>query len=49
MASDSPDREDVAASVGEDEDAGAQITPIVTLMEVAVTTGEEEEDVLLDL
>lgn len=49
MASDSPDREDVAATAGGDEDTGAQITPIVTLKEVAVTTGEEEEDVLLDL
>ncbi|KAG6513159.1 hypothetical protein ZIOFF_023467 [Zingiber officinale] len=49
MAIDSPDREDVAATAGEDEDTGAQITPIVTLREVAVTTGEEEEDVLLDL
>ncbi|OVA04475.1 Ran binding domain [Macleaya cordata] len=34
---------------GEDEDTGAQIAPIVKLEEVAVTTGEEEEDVLLDL
>ncbi|KAG6522593.1 ran-binding protein 1 homolog a-like [Zingiber officinale] len=49
MASDSPDHEDVAAAVGEDEDTGAQIAPIVALAEVAVTTGEEEEDVLLDL
>lgn len=49
MLSDSPDREDVATTVGEDEGTGAQITPIVTLTEVAVTTGEEEVDVLLDL
>lgn len=50
MASNSPDREEAAAAAaGEDEDTGAQITPIVTLAEVAVTTGEEEEDVLLDL
>ncbi|KAL0407674.1 UNVERIFIED_CONTAM: Ran-binding protein 1b [Sesamum radiatum] len=33
----------------EDEDTGAQIAPIVKLQEVAVTTGEEDEDVLLDL
>ncbi|KAL2517903.1 Ran-binding protein 1c [Abeliophyllum distichum] len=33
----------------EDEDTGAQIAPIVKLQEVAVTTGEENEDVLLDL
>ncbi|CAL9098405.1 ran-binding protein 1 [Musa troglodytarum] len=48
MASNNPDREEEAAA-GEDEDTGAQIAPIVTLSEVAVTTGEEEEDVLLDL
>ncbi|KAI3855566.1 hypothetical protein MKX03_006604 [Papaver bracteatum] len=34
---------------GEEEDTGAQIAPIIKLEEVAVTTGEEEEDVLLDL
>ncbi|EYU29337.1 hypothetical protein ABFS82_05G137500 [Erythranthe guttata] len=33
----------------DDEDTGAQIAPIVKLQEVAVTTGEENEDVLLDL
>ncbi|XP_051129550.1 ran-binding protein 1 homolog c-like [Andrographis paniculata] len=33
----------------EDEDTGAQVAPIVRLQEVAVTTGEENEDVLLDL
>jgi len=33
----------------EDEDTGAQIAPIVKLEEVAVTTGEEDEDPLLDL
>ncbi|KAL2235995.1 ran-binding protein 1 homolog c [Sesamum indicum] len=33
----------------EDEDTGAQVAPIVKLQEVAVTTGEENEDVLLDL
>uniref|UniRef100_A0A0D6R0V4 RanBD1 domain-containing protein n=1 Tax=Araucaria cunninghamii TaxID=56994 RepID=A0A0D6R0V4_ARACU len=33
----------------EDEDTGAQIAPIVKLEEVAVSTGEEEEDVLLDM
>ncbi|KAK4401237.1 Ran-binding protein 1b [Sesamum angolense] len=32
----------------EDEDTGAQVAPIVKLQEVAVTTGEENEDVLLD-
>ncbi|KAK6119580.1 hypothetical protein DH2020_046682 [Rehmannia glutinosa] len=33
----------------EDEDTGAQIAPIVKLQEVAVSTGEENEDILLDL
>ncbi|XP_047311233.1 ran-binding protein 1 homolog a-like [Impatiens glandulifera] len=34
---------------GEDEDTGAQIAPIVKLEEVAITTGEEDENVILDL
>ncbi|OAY81887.1 Ran-binding protein c [Ananas comosus] len=38
-----------AAAPGEDEDTGAEVAPIVKLEEVAVTTGEEEEDVVLDL
>ncbi|KAH6774181.1 RAN binding protein 1 [Perilla frutescens var. hirtella] len=33
----------------EDEDTGAQVAPIVQLQEVAVSTGEENEDVLLEL
>lgn len=33
----------------EDEDTGAQVAPIVKLKEVAVTTGEEDEDSLIDL
>lgn len=33
----------------EDEDTGAQVAPIVRLQKVAVTTGEEEEDAILDL
>ncbi|XP_072975101.1 ran-binding protein 1 homolog b-like [Typha angustifolia] len=51
MASTDPDRrdEEAEAAAGDDEDTGAQIAPIVKLEEVAVTTGEEEEDVLLDL
>ncbi|WOL04361.1 ran-binding protein [Canna indica] len=49
MASNDPDREEAAAAAGDDEDTGAQIAPIVQLQEVAVTTGEEEEDALLDL
>ncbi|CAI9764445.1 unnamed protein product [Fraxinus pennsylvanica] len=33
----------------EDKDTGAQVAPIVKLQEVDVTTGEENEDILLDL
>lgn len=36
-------------TTAEDEDTGAQVAPIVKLQEVAVSTGEENEDVLLDL
>ncbi|PKA50597.1 Ran-binding protein 1 like c [Apostasia shenzhenica] len=52
MASNDPERreeETAEAAAGEDEDTGAQIAPIVRLEEVAVTTGEEDEGVLLDL
>lgn len=50
MASADADRRDEEApGAGEDEDTGAQVAPIVRLEEVAVTTGEENEDVLLDL
>lgn len=42
-------REEEEAPTGEDEDTGAQVAPIVKLEEVAVTTGEEEEDPILDL
>lgn len=34
---------------GDEEDTGAQIAPIVRLEEVVISTGEENEDVLLDL
>jgi len=44
-----PAEEEEAAAGGEDEDTGAQVAPIVKLEEVAVTTGEEDEDVLLDI
>ncbi|CAF1768541.1 unnamed protein product [Brassica napus] len=37
------------AEVHEAEDTGAQVAPIVRLEEVAVTTGEEDEDAVLDL
>lgn len=36
-------------TAGEDEDTGAQVAPIVRLEEVAVTTGEENEEAILDL
>nr|GFA45753.1 pleckstrin homology (PH) domain superfamily protein [Tanacetum cinerariifolium] len=42
------EEEETTGSV-EDEDTGAQIAPIVKLEEVAVTTGEEDEDAILDL
>ncbi|KAL5202995.1 hypothetical protein ABZP36_013947 [Zizania latifolia] len=38
-----------AAAAAEEEDTGAQVAPIVRLEEVAITTGEEDEDVLLDM
>ncbi|KAL9241032.1 hypothetical protein vseg_015192 [Gypsophila vaccaria] len=41
--------EETDTVAAEDEDTGAQIAPIVKLEEVAVTTGEEDEDPLLDL
>ncbi|KAG1338031.1 ran-binding protein 1 [Cocos nucifera] len=52
MESADPERRDEEAGAvagGEEEDTGAQIAPIIRLEEVAVTTGEEEEDALLDL
>ncbi|KAL4334084.1 hypothetical protein GQ457_07G033730 [Hibiscus cannabinus] len=42
-------REDEEAPAAEDEDTGAQVAPIVKLEEVAVSTGEENEDAILDL
>jgi len=41
--------EEEAAAAGEEEDTGAQIAPIVKLEEVAITTGEEDEEILLDM
>ncbi|KAK9677924.1 hypothetical protein RND81_11G176300 [Saponaria officinalis] len=43
------DEDDNENAPADDEDTGAQIAPIVKLEEVAVTTGEEDEDPLLDL
>jgi len=44
-----PAAEEEAAAGGEDEDTAAQVAPIVNLEEFAITTGEEDEDVLLDM
>ncbi|XP_047312651.1 ran-binding protein 1 homolog a-like [Impatiens glandulifera] len=50
MASkDTEHREEEEVVAGEDEDTGAHIAPIVKLEEVAVATGEEDEDAILDL
>jgi Ran-binding protein 1 len=54
MASNEPEKsvheeENAPAAAGEEEDTGAEFAPIVRLEEVAVTTGEENEDALLDL
>ena len=38
-----------AAAAGEEEDTGAQVAPIVRLEELAVTTGEEDEDQVAEL
>ncbi|KAG6420366.1 hypothetical protein SASPL_116891 [Salvia splendens] len=43
------EEDDNSRPAADDEDTGAQIAPIVQLQEVAVTTGEENEDVLLEL
>uniref|UniRef100_A0A1J3DRZ2 Ran-binding protein 1-like protein b n=1 Tax=Noccaea caerulescens TaxID=107243 RepID=A0A1J3DRZ2_NOCCA len=42
-------RDEEESGANEDEDTGAQVAPIVRLEEVAVTTGEEDEDTILDL
>ncbi|XP_021279469.1 ran-binding protein 1 homolog a [Herrania umbratica] len=52
MASKEPDhqhREGEDTPAAEDEDTGAQVAPIVKLEEVAVSTGEENEEPILDL
>jgi len=41
--------EEAGKAVAEEEDTGAQVAPIVKLQEVSITTGEEEEDVVLDM
>ncbi|KAD3338496.1 hypothetical protein R6Q59_026738 [Mikania micrantha] len=50
MASNDPEhKEEEETTAAEDEDTGAQVAPIVKLEEVAVSTGEEDEDAILDL
>ncbi|CAL0328551.1 unnamed protein product [Lupinus luteus] len=46
---DAEHREEEDVPAGDDEDTGAQVAPIVKLEEVAVSTGEEDEDSILDL
>ncbi|CAI0385662.1 unnamed protein product [Linum tenue] len=41
--------EEENSPAADDEDTGAQVAPIVKLEEVAVTTGEEDEDPIIDL
>ncbi|XP_020245353.1 ran-binding protein 1 homolog c-like [Asparagus officinalis] len=43
------DEEESHDAAIEDEDTGAQIAPIIKLEEVAVTTGKEDEEAILDL
>ncbi|GLT80751.1 hypothetical protein SLA2020_521750 [Shorea laevis] len=52
MASTEPNyehKEDQEPHAAEDEDTGAQVAPIVKLEEVAVSSGEENEDPILDM
>lgn len=52
MAHNEPEHEhrgEEEAPAAEDEDTGAQVAPIVRLEEVEVTTGEEDEEPVLDL
>ncbi|KAK4359568.1 hypothetical protein RND71_021797 [Anisodus tanguticus] len=42
-------REDEEAAGAYDEDTGAQVSPIVRLEKIVVTTAEEDEDAILDL
>ncbi|KAL2541406.1 Ran-binding protein 1b [Abeliophyllum distichum] len=52
MASNDPkhrEEEAETAAGAEDEDTGAQVAPIIKLEEVSVTTGEEDEQPILDL
>ncbi|KAJ1394088.1 Pyrophosphate-energised proton pump [Sesbania bispinosa] len=42
-------REEEDAPTGEDEDAGVQVAPIIKLEEIALSTGEEDDEPILDL
>ncbi|KAG0579902.1 hypothetical protein M758_4G134400 [Ceratodon purpureus] len=44
-----PSESEEPSKAGEEEDTGAQIAPIIKLEEVAISTGEENEDVLVDM
>lgn len=46
---DRQEKEEVVAATGDEEDTGAHVAPVVRLEEVAVTTGEEDEDALIEL
>lgn len=48
-AAEAEHREEEVPLAGDDEDTGAPVAPIVRLEEVAVTTGEENEDAILDM
>lgn len=48
-ASASASAQDAEDAPGEEEDTGAEVAPIIRLDAVAVTTGEEDEDALIDL
>ncbi|KAL6555861.1 hypothetical protein OROHE_007135 [Orobanche hederae] len=43
------EEEEDSKPAADDEDTRAQIAPIIKLQEVVVSTGKENEDVLLDL
>ncbi|KAI3450324.1 hypothetical protein Pfo_006989 [Paulownia fortunei] len=49
MASKDEEPREEEEAAPEDEDTGAQVAPIVKLEVVAVTTGEEDEEAILDL
>jgi Ran-binding protein 1 len=43
------DADDDSRAAAEEEDTGAEIAPIIKLDAVVVSTGEENEDALIDL